>query len=153
MGNRQKEFLDTISKDLSPAELQLFYQQHNIIFERADVFRDLSISLARIIHSTYLGDDVTPPSQQLQHFKWCWGKTLDSFAKEKILFNKKGSLYEYFATYFREMYYSKDNKKEELAVIIRYWKFILSYTNTKRHQDISLFMVTYNLMSENLIIQ
>lgn len=153
MGNRQKELIEAIKKDLSPAELQQFYQRYNVVFERVDVFRDLSVSLAKTIHTTYLGDDITPPSQQLQHFKWCWQKVLSDFAKEGIYFKQKGTLYRYFAKYFQEMFYNKDNKVAEIEIIVRYWKFIMSYVTPKRYQDLSLFITMYNLMYQNLSIQ
>jgi hypothetical protein len=151
--NRQKELIAAIKKDLTPAELQQFYQQHHIVFERVDLFRDLSVSLTKTIHYTYLGDEITPPSQQLQHFKWCWTKVLSQFASESIYFREKGTLYQYFAKYFQEMYYSKDNKNEEIDLILRYWKMIMSYTKPKRHIDLSIFITMYNLMSQNLTIQ
>jgi hypothetical protein len=153
MGNRQKELIDAIKKDLSPAELQQFYQRYNVVFERVDVFRDLSVSLTKTIHTTYLGDDITPPSQQLQHFKWCWQKVLSDFAKEGIYFKQTGTLYRYFAKYFQEMFYNKENKNEETEIILRYWKFIMSYITPKRHQDLSLFITMYKLMESNLVIQ
>lgn len=153
MGNRQRELIATIRKDLSTAELQVFYQQQNIVFERVDLFRDLSISLAKTIHSTYLGDEITSPSQQLKHFRWCWQKVLDDFTQENIYFKVKGTLYQHFAKYFREMFYSKDNKNEETQVIIKYWAFIMSYQHPKRHADLNLFLTMYNLMNQNLTIQ
>lgn len=155
MGNtsRQKELIAAIKKDLTATELQQFYQRHNIVFERVDTFRDLSISLAKTIHSTYLGDDITPPSQQLQHFKWCWNKVLTEFASEGVYFKPKGTLYQHFAKYFQEMYYSKENKKDEIELVLRYWALIMSYVKPKRHIDLNLFITMYNLMNQNLTIQ
>jgi hypothetical protein len=150
--NRQLELIAAIRKDLTAAELQMFYQQHNIVFERVDLFRDLSISLAKTIHSTYLGDEITSSSQQLKHFKWCWNKVLSDFAKEGIQFKPKGTLYLHFAKYYREMYYSKENKNEEIELILKYWAFIMSYVTPKRHIDLNLFITLYNLMCQNLLL-
>ena len=151
--NRQKDLIAAIKKDLTPVELQQFYQQHYIVFERVDLFRDLSISLAKTVHSTYLGDDITPPSQQLQHFKWCWNRVLTEFSTEGIYFKANGTLFQYFAKYFQEMYYSKDDKKAEIELVMKYWAHIMSYVKPKRHIDLNLFITMYNLMSQNLTIQ
>lgn len=152
MGNRQKELLASLKKDLTAVELQQFYQQNNVVFERVDAFRDLGISLIKTIHSTYLGDEVTPSSQQLKHFKWCWQKVLADFAKESIYFKERSTLYKYFAKYFNEMFYTKENKDEQVVIIIKYFQFILSYGTPKKHRDLHLFTTMYNLMSQNLVM-
>lgn len=153
MGNKQKELIETIRKDLSHAELHQFYRIHNVILERVDLFRDLCTSLTKTIYSTYLGDDITSPKYQLKHFNWCWDKTLVDFNKENIFFKKQGTLFNYLLKYFQEMFYMNVNKYEEEVVILRYWKFIFSYTEPKRHKDLNFFITLYNLMNQNLVIK
>jgi hypothetical protein len=44
-----------------------------------------------------------------KHFDWCWNKTIGNFKKEEIAFNLKGDHYEYFLSFFTEIFY---NQKE-----------------------------------------
>lgn len=153
MGNKKQELIATIKKDLSLTELYTFYHQHNVIFERVDLFRDFAMSLTKIIASTYLGDDYTPPSQQLSHFQWCWNKVVEDFKKEHIYFQPKGVHFRYFCKYFNEMYYDKTDKESQIALITQFWLVTFSYLTPKRHIDLNVFMGLYKLLNKNLTIQ
>ena len=48
-----------------------------------------------------------------KHFDWCWSSVLSDFSKENIFFNKKGHLYEYFLSFFNEIFYLEQNKEEK----------------------------------------
>jgi hypothetical protein len=153
MGNRQKELLDTIQKDLSLNELHTFYVNNGIVFERVDLYRDFVISLAKIVSSTYLGDDITPPDQQAKHFDWCWNKNIQNFKEEHIYFKLKGSHYKYFKKYFTETFYVKDNKELSMQLIVKFWNTIMSYMGTRRQIDLQVFVGMYKMLDENFVIQ
>jgi hypothetical protein len=153
MGNRKKELIATIQKDLTPNELHTFYTSNNVVFERVDLFRDFVISLTNIISSTYLGDDITPPDQQSKHFDWCWGKNLQNFADEHIYFKAKGSHYKYFKQYFNEIFYVKEDKVMSVQLILKFWSSIMSYLNIRRQIDLRVFIGMYKMLDENLVIQ
>jgi hypothetical protein len=71
-----------------------------------------------LILDTYLGDDKNGETQiilseedNLKHFEWCWNKTVENFRKEEISFNKRGDHYDYFLSFFSEIFYNqKENR-------------------------------------------
>lgn len=153
MTNRKKELLDTIQKDLTSNELNTFYTANNVVFERVDLFRDFVISLTTIISSTYLGDELTSPEQRVKHFDWCWEKNIRNFALEHIYFKSNGSHRQYFTKYFAGTFYTKEDKDEEVKLILKFWRTIMSYLTIRRQIDLRVFMSMYKIMNENLEIK
>jgi hypothetical protein len=153
MANRKKELIDTIQKDLTVTELHTFYTANNVVFERVDLFRDFVISLANIIASTYLGDDITSAEQRMKHFDWCWNKNIQNFAEEHIYFMPKGTHYKYFKKYFTETFYDREDKILSMQLIVKFWYSIMSYLILRRQIDLRVFMGMYKMLEDNLVIQ
>jgi len=152
MTNKRRELINELKKSLTLSELQIFYKRNNINFQEIDTFHDLAISLTETVHSTYLGDDVMKDGSQLRHFDWCWQKVLDDLKKENLEFKPNSTLYKYFVKYFKDMYYTRENKGESARVITRYWDLIMSYNTTKPHGELRIFLNLYKLMRKNLVI-
>ena len=57
------------------------------MLKNQNFFLDYVDSLLTLITETFLGDDVMGDDEaRLNHFKWCWNKTIDNFRKENINF-------------------------------------------------------------------
>ncbi len=103
---------------MDPDDVDIWFRVNNIIPEKMDLYYDFSFSLYYLILDTYLGDDknsetkiVLSDEDNLKHFEWCWNKTIENFQKEEITFNKKGDHYEYFLSFFTDIFYNqKENK-------------------------------------------
>lgn len=103
---------------MDPEDVDLWFRVNNIIPEKMDLYYDFSFSLYYLILDTYLGDDKNGETQiilseedNLKHFEWCWNKTVENFRKEEISFNKRGDHYDYFLSFFSEIFYNqKENK-------------------------------------------
>ena len=87
-------FLNYITKNLDPEQVDIWFRVNNIIPEKMELYYDLSYSLYLLIRTTYLGYDddfsetkvkMTPEDNQ-SHFDWCWNKTIENFKKENINF-------------------------------------------------------------------
>ena len=99
-------------------DVDLWFRVNNIIPEKMDLYYDFSFSLYYLILDTYLGDDKNGETQiilseedNLKHFEWCWNKTVENFRKEEISFNKRGDHYNYFLSFFSEIFYNqKENR-------------------------------------------
>ena len=99
-------------------DVDLWFRVNNIIPEKMDLYYDFSFSLYYLILDTYLGDDKNGETQiilseedNLKHFEWCWNKTVENFRKEEISFNKRGDHYDYFLSFFSEIFYNqKENR-------------------------------------------
>ena len=103
---------------MDPEDVDLWFRVNNIIPEKMDLYYDFSFSLYYLILDTYLGDDKNGETQiilseedNLKHFEWCWNKTVENFRKEEISFNKRGDHYNYFLSFFSEIFYNqKENR-------------------------------------------
>ena len=76
-----ENFFNWMSKPIPPDEVEIWFNVHNIIPEKIELYGDVFKSLNFIINDTYLGDDYKETKINLSkednelHFEWCW-KTL-----------------------------------------------------------------------------
>ena len=97
-------FLNYITKNLDPEEVDVWFKVNNIIPEKMELYYDLSYSLYMLIRKTYLGNSETnsetkvvmSDEDNIKHFEWCWGKTIENFSKENIIFELQGDHHDYF---------------------------------------------------------
>jgi hypothetical protein len=112
-------FFNYVTKQIKPEEVDLWFKSNNIIPEKLELFSDFSQSLNELIVETYLGESDSPnetkvvmtEEDKVNHFVWCWNKVVDNFQKENIRFNKKGEHFDYFISFFQEIFYKQENKK------------------------------------------
>lgn len=101
---------------MNPDDVDVWFRVNNIIPEKMDLYYDFSFSLYFLVLETYLGEEKSNETKvtlsdedKTKHFDWCWNKTIGNFKKEEITFNLKGDHYEYFLSFFTEIFY---NQKE-----------------------------------------
>jgi hypothetical protein len=147
-------FLAYIHNPMSKESVSVLLAANNIKFEKSELYSDFVQSLLMRIFDTYLGDEVMDYDSQLKHFKWCWEKTVDDFAKESINI-KNPKLYNYFLEFTIEVFYSyKEKKPFEYAdkVILRIWSDIFNFTKTKTNSDIDTLIEIYTIFEKSLKI-
>ncbi len=108
---------------MDPEDVDIWFRVNNIIPEKMDLYYDFSFSLYYLILDTYLGDDknsetkiVLSDEDNLKHFEWCWNKTIENFQKEEITFNKKGDHYNYFLSFFTDIFYNQKEDKIKSSI-------------------------------------
>ena len=85
-----ENFFNWMSKPVPKDEVIIWFNVHNMNYEKIELFGDIFKSLNQIVLDTYMGDDIkeTKISMTLEdkelHFEWCWKKTIDDFMKEGI---------------------------------------------------------------------
>lgn len=111
-----ENFFNYIAKPMNPDDVDVWFRVNNIIPEKMDLYYDFSFSLYFLVLDTYLGEEKSNETKvtlsdddKTKHFDWCWNKTIGNFKKEEITFNLKGDHYEYFLSFFTEIFY---NQKE-----------------------------------------
>jgi hypothetical protein len=111
-----ENFFNYIAKPMNPDDVDVWFRVNNIIPEKMDLYYDFSFSLYYLVLDTYLGEEKSNETKvtlsdddKTKHFDWCWNKTIGNFKKEEIIFNLKGDHYEYFLSFFTEIFY---NQKE-----------------------------------------
>lgn len=113
-----ENFFNYLTKTIPPEDVLVWLDANNIIYEKLELFSDFSQSLYQLINSTYLGESNLPndtkislsEDDKLNHFNWCWNKTLNNFHKEGIKFSDKGDHYDYYKSFFFDIFY---NQSEE----------------------------------------
>lgn len=113
-----ENFFNYLTKPITHEDVLVWFEANNIIYEKLELFSDFSLSLYELIRKTYLGESDVPVDTKItlsdednqKHFEWCWKRTLDNFEKEGIKFSSRGEHYDYFKSFFFEVFY---NQKEE----------------------------------------
>lgn len=149
----KSRFLAYIHQPMSSEAIQMIYTRNNILFQKCELFNDFVKSLLLTVFETYMGDDVTTPNEQINHFNWCWEKTLESFKGEGFLFNNL-NLYNYFLEFSFEVFYTnKDKDKKEFNQgVLKIWEDLFNYNKTKTNSDVDALVEIYSLMDYTLKI-
>lgn len=123
------------------------------MFEKCDLYLDFVLSLSDLIFDTYMGDKITKGDDRIQHFKWCWDRTVKNFEVEGIYFGDNQELYDYFSNFMVEVFYSADNKLTDINMthnISKLWKYIFNYRVVKTRSDVDTFIEVYKMFEKSL---
>ena len=152
-------FLNYITKNLDPEQVDIWFRVNNIIPEKMELYYDLSYSLYLLIKTTYLGDSNVPnetkvemnESDNIKHFDWCWNKTMDNFEKENITFERNGDHYDYFFSLFNEIYYNqpKEVLRESIDV---FFNDLFNREKPFTQVDLDLIFNIYKTLDKNLTV-
>jgi hypothetical protein len=152
-------FLNYITKNLDPEQVDVWFRVNNIIPEKMELYYDLSYSLYLLIKTTYLGDEndsfetkvKMEDSDNVNHFNWCWNKTIENFKKENIFFEVEGDHYDYFLSLFSEIYYTqtKDNIRDSIDV---FFNDLFNREKPFTQVDLDLIYNIYKSLDKNLIL-
>lgn len=152
-------FFNYITKNLDPEQVDLWFRSNYIVPEKMELYYDFSYSLFLLIKTTYLGSLSeknetqinTSEDDDLNHFDWCWMKTIENFKKENINFNFDGEHHTYFLSLFDEIFYKQS--KEEIRNSIDV--FITDLFNRNKlftQVDLDLIYNIYKSLDKNLIL-
>ncbi len=144
------DFIEYISKPMEERDILLILKINGFTVERGSLLLDFVESIVQKITKTYLGDDLMSTEDKRKHFDWCWSSVLSDFSKENIFFNKKGNLYEYFLSFFNEIFYLEQNKEEKRLEKTLY--FIINSFNYKRirtKSEVDSFLDLYKIFNKS----
>lgn len=156
-----ENFFNYVSKPVSPEDVDLWFRVNNIYPEKLELFFDFVLSLNIIITDTYLGDEEDSTSEtkirlsdddKKNHFSWCWNKTIDNFKKESLLFENKGEHYEYFESFYFQVFYHQKDKKVRNSIS----KFFEELFDNKRpytKSDLDMIYDIYKSLDKNLTLK
>lgn len=152
-----ENFFNYITKPLSPDDVDVWFRANNIIHEKMELFSDFTHSLNRIVIETYLGE--TPPSNEtkitltkedkIKHFEWCWNKTVSNFSKEGILFESSGEHYDYFKTFFEDIFYNQEEDKIRNSISI-FFHDLFDKEKAFTKSDLDMIITIYKILDKNL---
>jgi hypothetical protein len=150
-----ENFFDWMAKPIPKDEVIMWFNVHNIIYEKIELYGDIFKSLNAIIVDTYLGDSNSETKinlsdeDKISHFNWCWKKMVNDFEKENINIKFKGDHKEYFQSFFMDSFYNqRENKIKES--ILRFLNEIFDTNMVYSKPDLDLLTELYKLMEKNM---
>ena len=157
--NSMDNFFRFVTKPIGKDEVDVWFAINNIIGERAELFQDFCESLVGLIKETYFGEDrgsdeskiSMTDSEKVEHFNWCWIKTINRFKLEKIYFSDEGEHYDYFKQFFWDVYYNQ-NRLEVRESIEGFFVGLFDRHKTFTKSDLEIFTELYKVMNKNLSI-
>lgn len=113
-----ENFFNWISKPIPDDEVIIWFNVHNMNFEKIELYGDIFKSLNHVIVDTYMGDNgenfetkITLSQEDKElHFEWCWSKTVTNFKKENIIIKENGDHKDYFKSFFIDTFYNHPDK-------------------------------------------
>lgn len=154
-----ENFFNYITKPLEFDEIDIWFKSNNIIFEKMDLFFDFTYSLTIIVLDTYLGGDLNndetkiemTTEDNLNHFNWCWKKTIEEFKKENIIIEEEGEHYKYFKEFFNEIFYNHKEDKVRKSI----GDFFVEMFDRKKpftKSDLDVILTIYRSIDDNMSI-
>ena len=150
-----ENFFNWMVKPLPKEEVIIWFNVHNMNYEKIELIGDISKSLTKVIMDTYLGDSVSETKIILSeednksHFEWCWKKTIEDFRKENIIIKSNGDHKDYFKSFFLDTYYNQkqDSVKQSIP---KFLDEIFDTDVTYSKSDLDLLTELYKLMEKNI---
>jgi hypothetical protein len=150
-----ENFFDWMAKPIPKDEVIMWFNVHNMIYEKVELYGDIFKSLNAIIVDTYLGDSNSETKinlsdeDKISHFDWCWKKMVKDFEKENINIKFKGDHKEYFQSFFMDSFYNqRENRIKES--ISRFLNEIFDTNMVYSRPDLDLLTELYKLMEKNM---
>jgi hypothetical protein len=152
-----ENFFNYITKPLTPEDVDLWFRGNNIIPEKLELYSDFSHSLNILIVDTYLGEPpqsnetkiILSEDDNERHFEWCWNKVVDNFKKEELIFDYKGEHFDYFKSFFDEIFYNQKDEKIRKSIS----SFFSDLFDTKKpftKSDIDMISSIYKMLDKHM---
>jgi hypothetical protein len=153
-----ENFFNYIAKPMLPEDMDIWFKVNNIIPEKMDLYYDFSFSLYYLILDTYLGDEKNNETKitlsdedKIKHFEWCWDKTIDNFKKEEITFNRKGDHYDYFLSFFTEIFYNQKESKIKDSIGV-FFNDLFDRKKPFTKSDLDMISSIYKSLDKNMSV-
>lgn len=149
-----ENFFNWMAKPLPKDEIIIWFNIHNMTYEKIELYGDVFKSLNHIILDTYLGDDISETKITLSdedkesHFDWCWKKVIDDFRRENIIIKYDGEHKDYFKSFYMETFYNQNEVKIKNS-IPKFLSDIFDVTMTYSKSDLDLLTELYKLIEKN----
>jgi hypothetical protein len=148
-------FFNWMAKPLPKDEIIIWFNIHNMSYEKIELYGDITKSLNQIISDTYLGDNnsetkiVLSEEDKQLHFDWCWDKMVENFRKENIIIKHGGEHKDYFKSFFTDTFYSQ-TKESLRGSIGKFLGEIFDTDMSYSKSDLDLLTELYKLMEKNI---
>ena len=150
-----ENFFNWMSKPVPKEDVLIWFNVHNLRYEKIELYEDFSKSLYLIVKETYLGEEssetkiIMTDDDKILHFEWCWSKVIENFEKENIRFRVDGQHKDYFKTFFLDTFYG--GKDQNLKVALpEFIDDVFNLDKTFTKSDLDILTEIYNLLDKNI---
>jgi hypothetical protein len=153
-----ENFFNWIAKPLPNDEVVTWFNVHNMIYEKIELYGDIFKSLNYVITDTYMGDSngdspetkiVMSPDDKKSHFDWCWGKMVENFQKENITITIDGEHKDYLKSFYMDTFYHQTQKNVKDSVPV-FLNEIFNMSKPFSKSDLDMITEIYKMMEKNV---
>ena len=153
--NSMENFFNWMSKPIPQDEVIIWFNIHNMNYERIELYGDIFKSLNYIIVDTYMGGETNETKISLSkedkelHFEWCWNKMVEDFKRENIIIKHGGEHKEYFRSFFFDTFYNQSEKNIKESIP----NFLVEVFDVEKpfsKSDLDILTELYKLMEKNI---
>jgi hypothetical protein len=150
-----ENFFNWMSKPIPQDEVVIWFNVHNMNYERIELYGDIFKSLNYIIIDTYMGEETNETKISLSqedkelHFEWCWNKMLEDFRRENIIIKHGGEHKEYFRSFFFDTFYNQSERNVKDSIP----NFLVEVFDVEKpfsKSDLDILTELYKLMEKNI---
>ena len=155
--NSMENFFNWMSKVIPNDEVTIWFNVHNMNYEKIDLYGDIFKSLNYVIVDTYMGYTsssletkiILTQEDKESHFNWCWDKVIKDFRKEDIVIKESGEHQEYFKSFFMDTFYNHSDKKVRDS-IPRFLFGIFDIYKPFSESDLEILTHLYKLLEKSI---
>ena len=156
--NSMENFFNWIAKPLPNDEVVTWFNVHNMIYEKIELYGDIFKSLNYVITDTYMGDSngdspetkiVMSPDDKKSHFDWCWDKMIRNFQKENIIITLDGEHKDYLQSFYMDTFYNQTQKNVKDSVPV-FLNDIFNMSKPFSKSDLDMITEIYKMMEKNV---
>lgn len=150
-----ENFFNWMTTPIPEDELIVWFNVHNMHYEKIDLYGDIFKSLYFIISDTFMGNDDYETKIDLtyedneKHFEWCWSEMIKNFEKEHIFISLEGKHKDYFKSFFLDTFYDNTQKTIKDA-IPSFIKDVFELSTHFTKSDLEILTEIYYLLDKNI---
>ena len=153
--NSMENFFNWMSKTIPEEEVLVWFNVHNMNYEKIELFGDIFKSLNQTVVDTYMGENdgetkITLTQQDKEnHFEWCWTTVVKNFKKEEIHIKIEGDHKEYFKQFFLDSFYNQSQENVRIS-IPEFLNDIFNVQKPFSKSDLDILTELYKLIEKNM---
>ena len=150
-----ENFFNWMSQTVPKDEVIIWFNVHNMSYEKIELCGDIFRTIYKIVIDTYLGNDDIETRIQISktdnelHFDWCWKLLVENFRKENIIIKEEGQYKNYLKSFFIDTYYDSTQKGIKEA-IPNFLDDVFGLDRPFTKSDLDILTELYNLMEKNI---
>lgn len=150
-----ENFFNWMTKPVPKEEVIIWFNVHNMNYEKIELFGDIFKSLNKIIVDTYMGDEegetkiFMSKDDKVKHFEWCWKTLVTNFQHEKIHIKEEGDHKDYFREFFLDSFYNQSQRNVKLS-IPQFIDDVFDVDKNFSKSDLDILTELYKLIEKNL---